>query len=535
MQKFFQAIAKPLIKLYQFSARRVQELSKIWAVMSGYVYSASDMLVKGSIDSYRKALKQVSAFRKKYKARFFYRILVGLLYALLIIVIFSYMAFYYLFVVPVGSSAVITRFGQYDREVQSGLNFIFPVIERYYIVNTGNLFEEPFGFRQGPLPITKERFNPQEKYITTQYESDLIRSESDALSPFSEKGHFLIEMNRKQRLTHDYLRRNVAPPLDRSSAGISGLINHKEAVFVDTKKANITLDGKIPVPLEMKLLTGDLGLIEMQWVVQYQIKNARQYLFNSRDVGENIRDIAMAKMNEVVGETSFMKVLTTGRNEIENKVQQRAQKMFDEYGIGIKITQIIILNTAPTRQVTFAFNEVNKAAQDLERFRFQGQIEYMQKIPIAYGQAAKIKAQGQAYAIKVVNQAQGESGRFTMIRSEYEKATQITKDRLYIVAMQEILRQTPNIILDKGAHGILPLFMNSRLLGNEGSAVKNSNGISQQLQQIEQQMMGYIKAQANQPAVPNVNPVAPGLTAKIMPSNANQQADINLQPQPIVP
>ena len=408
-----------------------------------------------------------------------------------------------MFIVPVGSSAVITRFGKYAREVTSGLNIIIPIAERYYIVPTGNLMEEAFGFIQGPQQLKKELFNSQQNYVTTQYERNILQSEIDAESPFSEKGGFLQEMNRRQRLTHDYIRKTYAPPQDQSKQGIQSRIQRKEKAIVQAIKSNVSLDGKVPVPSEMLFLTGDLGLIQIQWTLQYQIQNARKYLFNSRDTEANIRDIAMAKMKEVVAQTLFNEVMTTGRLAVEQKVLLETQKMLDLYNVGIKLTQVIILDALPTTEVIFAFNEVNRANQDLERFRFQGELEYMKRIPKAYGEAEKIKLEAQAYAIKIVNQAEGETGRFTLIKNEYEKAPQITEDRLYIGTMQEILRQTPTIILDKDAKGILPLFINSSGIKNATTIGEMGvSGLIEQLKSIGQKMDAYVRTQANQPLQP---------------------------------
>ena len=471
MKKITTFFATLFAALHRIWITVFQKILKIWRPVADYTYKSSDYMVKTNIETYRTFLNHFRVFKKNNNKHLWYKLTVYFLCLSLFVVGLTLFATYYLFLVPVGSSAVVTRFGKFTREVESGLNAVFPLIERYYIVNTGNLMEEPFGFRQGPRLLTPEQFNPQEKYVSTQYEAKLLRSESDAESPFSARGNFLHNMSRAQRLTHDYLRQKVAPPQDKSTQGILRSIQQKEAAIVKTKQANISLDGKIPVPSEMLFLTGDLGLIEMQWVLQYHIRNGQKYLFNSRDVSENIRDIAMAKMNEVIGETIFNNVMTTGRSEVENKVLLRTQKMLDSYNVGIKITQVIILNALPTPQVIAALNEVNKAAQDLERFRFQGEYDYMKTIPKAFGEATKIKRIAEAYALRIVNQALGETGRFSMVRVQYEKSPQTTKDRLYIVTMQEILRQTPNIILDKDAKGILPIFLN-------GTGLKNTGGSS---------------------------------------------------------
>ncbi len=357
----------------------------------------------------------------------------------------------YILIVPVGDSAVVTRFGRYSRELESGWHFYIPIIEKSYLVNSMNLMEETFGFIQPYTPPPQMGLNAQDDFVQ-QYEQTVSQAESDTGAVFSERGHVFDALGMKQRLPGDYLKRTHFPPGEQAAA---------QAPSIET--------GYIPkeifVPSELKVITGGLNMIHLTWVLQYRIKDSKNYLFNSRDVSFNIRDISQAMMSETIGDWAFTDVLGAQRDQIEAEAKKKIQFWFDLYEIGIEAFQVIILNALPTPEVVSAFNEVNKANQDSERIVYSAEMEYLNIIPEAKGEAKRIVADAQAYAIKILNEAEGQAIRFDRIVKEYEKNKQVTRDRLYIDAMEALFEQTPNTIVDESVKGILPIF------GLNGSAV----------------------------------------------------------------
>lgn len=187
MKKIFFAMLQPFTIIFQFVVILSKKLSKIFAVIAVYTYGASDLLIRNCLECYRTFIKNIKSRQIKFARYLSYQGLCRFAAALATILVFLYVVANCLFIVPVGSSAVITRFGAYVREVESGLNIIIPIAERYFIVNTGNLMEETFGFIQGPLQLTKERFNPQENFVTRHYETDILQSEQDAEQPLQKK------------------------------------------------------------------------------------------------------------------------------------------------------------------------------------------------------------------------------------------------------------------------------------------------------------------------------------------------------------
>ncbi len=517
INKFLKVFTLPIAALYRFFISASLKCIAIFTVVSRYTYGASVILVISSIDSFRNMQERFKELYKNINARHLYRASIFLISTLAIIALLAVIILYCLFIVPVGSSAVITRFGKAVREVSSGLNIALPFVERYYIVNTGNLLEETFGFVQGPLPLTKTTLNPQEDFVINDYQSSILLSEADTDAPFSKKGSFIQEMNRKQRLTHDYIRKHYAPPRSLTARNIVSNIKQKADVISTNKQQFLNVEGKVPQLADMLLLTGDLGLINIQWTLQYHIQDPTAYLFRSRDVQLNIRDIAMASMNMAIGETTFIKILTTGRQDTEKRVITLTQALLDRFHVGIQISQVIILNVTPTPEVNLALLEINKATQDMEKYFLQGKINYMNRIPQAYGEARKIILFSKAYAIKIFNKAKGETARFNLVNNEYILAPKITKDRLYITTMENILSQTPNIIMDENTKGILPLFINS-----VNSQQKNNSNV-----QIMNDFINQLRQQATS------NQLQPLQPQKTTPSSVTSTAS-NDQAQTII-
>ena len=211
---------------------------------------------------------------------------------------------------------------------------------------------------------------------------------------------------------------------------------------------------------ESLMLTGDLNAAEVEWIVQYKVKDARAYLFNVRNVRNTIRNVSEAAMRQVVGDRSISDVLTVGRVEIGNEVERIMQSLLDKYKVGVKIVTVKLQGVDPPDPVKPAFNEVNEARQEMERMINQAWAEYNKVIPRAKGEAEKTIRAAEGYAINRVNRAKGDANRFIALWQEYQKAKDVTKRRLYIEMMRDVL---PTIqrkyIIDVDQKGLLP-FLN---------------------------------------------------------------------------
>ena len=232
----------------------------------------------------------------------------------------------------------------------------------------------------------------------------------------------------------------------------------KEEFGFRTLKAGVqTRYGQRPQE-EYLMLCGDLSVAEVEWIVQYKIKDAREYLFNTRKPEKVLRDVAESVMRSVIGDSSVDEVLTSRRVQINDTVAEKMQQLLDTYTVGLHVESVMLQNVNPPEKVKPAFNEVNAAQQDKERLRNQALEEYNKVIPRASGQALQMVEQAKAYAIDRTNTALGDASRFQQIWAEYDKSKDVTRRRLYIEALGKVL---PNLekkyIIDENVKGLLPL------------------------------------------------------------------------------
>ncbi len=288
----------------------------------------------------------------------------------IVIVIAAWSTFFQIGPEEVG---VITRFGKYNRTVESGLNFKLPFMEQVYKVPVERQQKQEFGFRT---------------------------LEADVQTTYTRSG------------THD----------------------------------------------ESMMLTGDLNLADVEWVVQYRIEDPYNYLFKVRNPEMTLRDISEAAMRQIVGDRTVNEVLTVGRTEIANRVQELVQNLCREYSLGIKIDQLVLQDVNPPDSVKAAFNAVNEAQQQKETLINQAKSEYNKVIPKAKGQAQETIQKAEGYATERVNNAQGEVARFDALYKEYIKAPEVTKQRIYLETMSEVIPKLgQKIITDEKGNNVLPL------------------------------------------------------------------------------
>ncbi len=209
---------------------------------------------------------------------------------------------------------------------------------------------------------------------------------------------------------------------------------------------------------ESLMLTGDLNLADVEWVVQYRIEDPYSFLFKVREPVVALRDISEASMREIMGDRTVNEVLTVGRAEIASSVHQKIQQLCSEYSLGIRIEQVVLQDVNPPDPVKDAFNDVNQAHQERETLINQARSEYNKVIPKAKGQAEETIQRAEGYATERVNNALGEATRFNALYLEYIKAPEVTKRRIYLETMEEILPKAGNKILtDESGNNLLPL------------------------------------------------------------------------------
>ncbi|OGA19172.1 MAG: HflK protein [Betaproteobacteria bacterium RIFCSPLOWO2_02_FULL_63_19] len=205
------------------------------------------------------------------------------------------------------------------------------------------------------------------------------------------------------------------------------------------------------------MLTGDLNVIDVQWIVQYRIEDPAQYLFHVRESRQTIRDIAESVMRRVVGNRLGSDVLTVGRVAVSTEVKVEMQKILSDYGTGVRLVTVELQDVTPPDPVKPAFNEVNEARQDRERTINQAQERANREIPKARGEATRTVTEAEGYAVERVNRANGEATRFRAVLADYQRAPEVTRRRLYLEAIGSILPEAKALyIVDSDQKALLP-------------------------------------------------------------------------------
>jgi len=209
---------------------------------------------------------------------------------------------------------------------------------------------------------------------------------------------------------------------------------------------------------EALTLTGDLNVSDLEWIVQYQIADAFKYLFRIKDPQSTIRDVAEAAVRKAVGNSNVTEVLTTERALLAGAIEKDLQAILNSYDIGVRIVTVKFQDVNPPESVKAAFNEVNEAEQEKESLIFQAREQYNREVPKASGVAKSAILEAEGYALERINQAKGEAGRFLALHTEYRKAPEVTRERLYLETLETILPRLEEIyIMDQKGSGALPL------------------------------------------------------------------------------
>ncbi len=209
---------------------------------------------------------------------------------------------------------------------------------------------------------------------------------------------------------------------------------------------------------ESPMVTGDLNVGLVEWVVQYRIAEPFKYLFAVREPGATLRDVSESVMREVVGDRTVDEVLTIGRQEIETEALVKMQQLTTRYTMGVSIDQVQLKNINPPAPVQESFNEVNQAQQEKEKLINEARRDYNKVIPLAEGEKDQRIREAEGYRLKRINEAEGDVSRFNAVFAQYQKAPDITQRRLYLETMQAVMPAIQNkVVVDEGMKNILPL------------------------------------------------------------------------------
>jgi len=313
--------------------------------------------------------------------------------------------------VKTDSAGLVQRFGKYIRTTGPGLHFKIPFgVETVRRIRDKHSFKEEFGFRTKKAGVRTEYFDSRE---------------------YARKSSSFSKLNQ-------YLNKT----------GLGG-----QNVFL----------------AESLMLTGNLNAAEVQWVVQYKIKDPIAYAFNVRDMQGTIRNMAEAVMREVIGDATVDEVITYGKDQIQEYCKTKLQVSLDTLKTGVIVTKVVFQDVDPPQQVKNSFNEVNEARQDKERYINEAWQEYNRAIPRAAGEALKISQEAEGYRLQRVNKAKGDAERFIATWEEYKNSKDVTRRRLYIETMTDVLpKLSKKIIIDSDEKGVLPLLNLSNEFDTKG-------------------------------------------------------------------
>ncbi|MFH1360451.1 MAG: FtsH protease activity modulator HflK [Candidatus Omnitrophota bacterium] len=209
---------------------------------------------------------------------------------------------------------------------------------------------------------------------------------------------------------------------------------------------------------ESLMLTGDLNVVDVNWIVQFKLEDPVKALFNIRNIGVTVRDISEAVMRQVIGDSSVEEVLTTRRIEINQDVQDKMQEILDSYNIGIRMVTVKLQDVNPPEEVKASFNEVNEAKQEKEKVVNQSWEAYNKVIPKARGEAEKTIREAEGYSLERVNRAKGDAVKFIATWNAYKEAKDVTLKRMYLETLSEVLPQAGRIyVMGPEGNKLLPL------------------------------------------------------------------------------
>ncbi len=313
--------------------------------------------------------------------------------------------------------------------------------------------------------VTNDSTSPDlEQYVKKHYKSIIlilaiiIIGFSSFFQIGAEEVGVITRFGKHQRTVNSGLKAKIPflenvykVPVERQKKQEFGFRTRDANVRTDYVRSSATKD-------ESLMLTGDLNLANVEWVVQYRVDRPYNYLFKVRNADQTLRDISESVTRQIVGDRTVNEVLTVGRAEVASKVKVKIQEISREYSLGIIIAQVVLQDVNPPDPVKEAFNAVNQAQQEKETLINQAKSEYNKVIPKARGQAQETIEKAEGYATRRVNNAQGEAARFNALYREYVKAPEVTKKRIYLETMQKVVPKLGDKIITSGeGNNMIPL------------------------------------------------------------------------------
>lgn len=209
---------------------------------------------------------------------------------------------------------------------------------------------------------------------------------------------------------------------------------------------------------ESHMLTGDENIVDVNLTIVWKIKNAKDYLFSMQSPDQTVRVAAQSVLREIVGQSEMQPIITGDRGKVEDETKAELQKVLNEFGSGIEIVRVKLQKADPPKQVVDAFNEVQRAKADMERFKNEAEAYRNEILPKARGEASQIMQNSEAYKEAVVKKAQGDAERFNSVYNAYKQGKDVTIKRLYIETMEQVLGQSKKVIIDqsKGGNNVVP-------------------------------------------------------------------------------
>ncbi|MDE0807994.1 MAG: FtsH protease activity modulator HflK [Alphaproteobacteria bacterium] len=230
------------------------------------------------------------------------------------------------------------------------------------------------------------------------------------------------------------------------------------------------------MPEESQMITGDENIVDIDFVVFWKIANAPDYLFNIQNPDETVKMAAESVMRDIVGQTPIQDALTSGREDIERRTLSALQLLMTEYGAGIEVRQVQMLEVLPPRNVIDAFDEVSRARQDKDRLKNEAEAYRNDIVPRARGESQQLLQGADAYRQEVVNRAQGDANRFNSVYEAYKRSKDVTKMRIYLETLEEVFQNVNKVIIDgdAGGSGVVPYLplpeIQKRMDGSSGKA-----------------------------------------------------------------
>jgi membrane protease subunit HflK len=244
--------------------------------------------------------------------------------------------------------------------------------------------------------------------------------------------------------------------IQKSYMVATAVINEEQFGFRTAKAGIVSSYDESVKPISM--LTGDLNVVQLEWIVQYKIVDPKAWLFNVQDRHKAIRDISASAVNQLVGDASFADITTSARVRIEGEAMALMNDFFKSLDMGIAVIAVKFQNVEMPEAIKAAFSDVSNAKTDLIRLINEGKEAYNAVIPKAQGEAAQIIQQAEGYATERVNNAQGEVARFLSVYEEYRKAPQVTRERLYFEMVEDVFKHSGGTtLIDKKLGGLLPI------------------------------------------------------------------------------